>query len=153
VQIVHDAIALLFVQVQDRLGIRSCSIAVTALLEPRPQFGVVVNLAVEHDPDGAVLIRHRLVAGGDVDDRQTSMRQTDGAIDEQPLAVRAAMPHDVAHPRQTTFVDATLRIKCDDSSDAAHKDFRLWTFVFRPLPKSKAQGLRSAGIKRCVRAA
>ena len=49
-----------------------------ARLELGPQRGVVVDLAVEDDPDRPVLVGHRLVAGGrEVDDRQAAMAERD----------------------------------------------------------------------------
>ncbi len=49
------------------------AVAVAARLQPRPQRGVVVDLAVEDDPDRAVLVRHRLVAARHVDDGQPAV--------------------------------------------------------------------------------
>jgi hypothetical protein len=36
-----------------------------------PQLHIVKNLAIEHDPDRAILVVDRLVAAGQVDDTQT----------------------------------------------------------------------------------
>jgi hypothetical protein len=37
------------------------------------------------------------MTGGDVDDAQTAMAQTDVPIDEKTFVIGAAMPYDVAH--------------------------------------------------------
>src|SRR5262245_46586788 len=105
---------------QDGLGIRSRPIVMTALFQPRPEVGVVVDFAVEDHPDAGVFVRHWLLSAVDVNNRQTAMSQSDGTVDVQAIPVRSAMPHDVAHRRQPMFVDAIARIKSDDSSDSTH---------------------------------
>ena len=57
----------------------------------------VVDLAVEHDRDGAVFIAERLMAAFEVDDGEPPMAEANRALDEQTLAVGTAMDHDVAH--------------------------------------------------------
>src|SRR5439155_22382074 len=66
----YELQAEILVQVENRL-------TVTRALEPMPpgeklgpERSVVVNLAVEHHPEAAVLVRHRLVAAGNVDDAE-----------------------------------------------------------------------------------
>ena len=69
---------------------------------------VVVDLAVEDDLDGAVLVGHRLVGGRrEVDDRQPAEAEADVALRRQPeaLAVRPAVHHRVAHPGEDVRVD------------------------------------------------
>jgi len=51
----------------DRFGVGLRRELVTALQQFGTQFGVVVNFAVEQHPDRAVLIGHRLVPTGQVD--------------------------------------------------------------------------------------
>src|SRR2546421_8691016 len=46
-------------QMQDRLGVAAGPIAVTALLEPGPEIGVVVDLAIVDDPHRPILVSHR----------------------------------------------------------------------------------------------
>ena len=54
-------------------------------LRARPQFAMVVDLAVEDDPARAVFVGHRLVAAGAIDDRQTrDGRATAGASSKKP---------------------------------------------------------------------
>ncbi len=43
--------------------------------EQRAQIAVVVDLAVEDDPAGAVFVRHRLMAAGAIDDREPAMAE------------------------------------------------------------------------------
>jgi hypothetical protein len=61
----------------ERLGITPGLVAVTERLELATQLDVVVDLSVEHDPDRAVFIRHRLGATLEVDDAQPPVTQDD----------------------------------------------------------------------------
>ena len=62
---------------------------------------MVVDLAVEHEAEGAILARHRLAAGGRwVGDGKPGRRQAERATIRNPdlPAVRAAVPHRRRHP-------------------------------------------------------
>jgi hypothetical protein len=52
---------------------------------------VVVDLAVEDDDHRAVFVEQRLLAGGDVDDRQPPVAEADAGLDVQAALVRAAV--------------------------------------------------------------
>ena len=55
------------------------------------EFLEVVDLAVEDDDDGAVLVEQRLLAGRDVDDRQAAVAEADARLEVQAALVRAAV--------------------------------------------------------------
>src|SRR5438067_5231467 len=59
---VDALVAPLLVRVDDRFGVRAGLVAMTARFEIAPNLGVVVDLAVEDDPDRLVLVRQRLMA-------------------------------------------------------------------------------------------
>ena len=68
--------------------------------EPFTQRLEVVDLAVEGDPDRAVLIRHRLAGQRrEIDDRQTPEAETGPLIvaDEHALIVGTSMLEPIAH--------------------------------------------------------
>ena len=87
----------LFVGVNDRLGVRGGPEAMAARLELLPELAVVVDLAVEDDPDAAVLVLHRLMAAGAVDDGQPAVTERRVRIGKHAAAVRAAVPEAVGH--------------------------------------------------------
>ena len=105
-------------------------------LELSAQLDVVVDLAVEHHPDRLVLVRHRLVAALEVDDRQPAEAER-GAGDRVPggpqrvlaavaaLVVGAAVPQQLDHPLQRSGVDGPRRVVPDGAGDAAHVSCRL----------------------------
>ena len=108
----------LLVRVHQHLGVAVRAKAMTRAHELVRELLVVVDLAVLHDDDAPVLVRDRLVAGVEVDDREPPRRQPDGAVDERAVGVRAAMHERLAHRREP------LGIRCAagrrDTADAAH---------------------------------
>ena len=70
-QVVDHVDPVLLVAVQDHLGIGVAAEPVPPGFEQGPQFLEIVDLAVEHQADGVVLVEHRLAAVlAQVDDRQ-----------------------------------------------------------------------------------
>src|SRR5262249_5751148 len=58
----HARFAFFFIQVNDDLSVRLGAEPVSPRLQPRPELLEVVDLSVEHDPDGPVLMGQRLPA-------------------------------------------------------------------------------------------
>ena len=108
----------LLVEVDEHLGVAVRGEAVAGALELRAQLGVVVELAVLDDVNRAVLVRDRLVAGLQVDDREPAGSQSDRPFDEGAVAVRASVKELRAHPRELLRVGRPARR--DDSADPAH---------------------------------
>ena len=48
------------------------------------------------------------------------MAESDGPVDPQPLAVRAAVAQHVAHALEPRLVDRLRGVELDDAGDAAH---------------------------------
>ena len=76
------------------------------------QFLEVVDLAVEDDDDRAVFVEQRLLAGGDVDDRQAPVAEAEARLDVQAAFVRAAVELRVVHALQHDAVDRHARRGC-----------------------------------------
>ena len=62
-----------------------------ARLERRPKLAKIVDAAIEDDGDRAVLIVHRLVSAGGINDGETSMPERNAWRDQIAFAVRSAM--------------------------------------------------------------
>ncbi len=92
-----------------------------ARLELLPQIAVVVDLAVEDDPDAAVLVLHRLMAAGAVDDGQPAVTERGVRIGKHPAAVRAAVPEAIGHRIDR---GANIGVQCirdrDHAADSTH---------------------------------
>ena len=88
---------VLLVEVHEHLRVGMGAERVPLALELAPQLGVVVDLAVLDDDAGAVLVRDRLVAAGEVDDREPPGGEGDGAVGVLAGAVRASVDERGAH--------------------------------------------------------
>ena len=103
-EVVDAVVAPLLVGVDDALGVRLRAIDVAEAFELAPEVAVVVNLAVEADPDRLVFVGERLLAGGEIHDAQTAMAEGRLLVDEKPGSVRTAMHEDVAHRHHAVAV-------------------------------------------------
>jgi hypothetical protein len=90
----------------------------TDALELASQLAVVVDLAVLDDMKRSVLVRDRLVAGLEVNDRQATGCKRGAVLDERPVAVGASVDERGAHGGQPRRVDRA--VGGDDPADPAH---------------------------------
>jgi len=107
------------VPMQDDLRVRGRPEGETASRELGRQLPIVVDLAVEGDPDRPVLRRHRLRAGREVDDREPPMPEADRALVVQTFSVGTAVGEDGRHSTQDVDVHRRL-VSAGDAGDAAH---------------------------------
>ncbi len=119
-QPVHAVVPPLLVRVHDCFGIGSRAIPVSGRFEIRTHIGMVVDLAVEDDPDRLVLVGERLVARRKVHDAQAAMGERGVLIDQQPRIVRTAVGDDVAHRDRAFTIAGAEPVGGDDPGDAAH---------------------------------
>ena len=116
----EGAISPLLVGVEDRFSVAARLVAVSGRLEESPDLRVVVDLAVENDPDAVVLVGQRLLTRGEIDDAETAMGQAGDLIAVQAGFVGSTVGDDVAHDRQLSDLARRQPIGGDDASDAAH---------------------------------
>ena len=82
---------------------------------------VVVDLAVEGDGDGAVLVVHRLRAVlREIDDREAAVSEGHRPGAEVAAAVGTAVRDDVGHPTQQRLIRGTILVAVYEAADAAH---------------------------------
>ena len=118
-----DAVrAEVFVEMHEHLGVSVRRETVAACLEFAAQLAEVVDLAVEDELDGAVLVRDRLVARLEVDDRKAAEAEAGrdpllGLQDIETFVVRTAMPKGPRHPREHLPIDG---FGPHDPADPAH---------------------------------
>ena len=74
---------------QNSLRIRVRRENVPSRLEIRPQLAVIVDFAIEYNLQQTVLIGHRLLAAGQIDNLQTPHTQTDWSVHIKPLVIRS----------------------------------------------------------------
>src|SRR5262249_61421248 len=70
IQAVQDAVTPFLVSVDDDLGVRARPEGVTARFELCSNLTEVIDLTVENHPDMLLQVAHRLMSGGEVDDRE-----------------------------------------------------------------------------------
>ncbi len=107
----------------DDLGVAARVKAVTERNQFRNQLLVVVDLAVEHHTDALVLVVERLLPGGQVDDRQPPVTESEPGLDVQAALIRATMVLRFVHPRQNRTVNMTLTTGIENSGNAAHIEY------------------------------
>ena len=95
---------------QDRFRVTARPVVMTARLQGWPQLAVIVDLAVEDDPDVAVLVGHGLMATGHVDDREAPVTESHRPLDPESLAVRPSMPQHVTHALEPRFLHGLGRV-------------------------------------------
>jgi hypothetical protein len=94
-----DAVgAVLLVEMNDDLGVTVRREVVAAAHEILAQLTEVVDLAVEHDRDRAVLVVNRLVPGDEVDDAQPLDPEPDFTSAEDAARIWPAVLEAGAHP-------------------------------------------------------
>src|SRR5262249_26471313 len=71
VEAIQNVVTPLLVTVDDDFGVAVGAKLVAVAQQFALEFGEIVNLAVEDDPDRAFAIRHRLMAAGKIDDGET----------------------------------------------------------------------------------
>src|SRR6185295_17894666 len=90
--------AELLIEMNDRLGVRARSESMPLRGQRGAVILMVVDLAVERHPDGAVLVRHRLPPGlTEIDDTEAAVREDDARVGAliQAEVVGAAVHHHV----------------------------------------------------------
>src|SRR5262245_45501202 len=65
------------VEMDDRFGVAIGAKLVAGAFEPATEVEVVIDFAVEDEPNGAVFVRHRLASGDEVDDREAAKAKRD----------------------------------------------------------------------------
>ena len=106
--------------VDDHLGIAMRPEDVAFRLKLPRQFLEVVDLAVVDDDDRAILVEERLLAGGQIDDREPAVAEADARGDVEARIVGSAMAQAVVHPLEQGPVYGPLVHAIKDADDSAH---------------------------------
>src|ERR1700722_15310889 len=84
------------------------------------QIGVIENFAVVGNPERAILVGHRLMAGAYINDAEAGGAEGGESITIKAAAVRAAVMDDAGHAREQR-VGRCVREACDETCNAAHR--------------------------------
>ena len=116
----EHALAAVLVQVDPGLGVASGRQPVAACQELLSQLGVLEQLAVEGDPDRAVLVGDRLPAARQVDDREPPGSQRHAGLDVDLLVVGPAMGDRRRHRQEATSREFPGARQIDRACNTAH---------------------------------
>ena len=84
------------------------------------KFEIVVDLAIENDPGGAVLIVNRLLAAFHINNSQPAHAQADSLAEVEAVIIRATMANGVAHARDQRLINQRIRL-FDYAYNPTHK--------------------------------
>src|ERR1700680_278070 len=115
----HAVIPVFFIEMNDDFGVAPSRKVVPSCPQLLAQLDEVVDFAVQYNPDGTVLVAHRLLARCKIDDAQTPHAQANVRVQVDALVVGTAMKNRRAHIAQLLFEDR-LASQTNDSNDSAH---------------------------------
>ena len=118
-QAVDEAWTMLLVEMHQDFRVAPGRESVTARLERLHELLVVVDFPVLDDPDRFVLVADRLVAAGEIDDRQAPRGEADVPVDERAAAVGASVIEALVHRLEDRRVHRST-FERRDATDAAH---------------------------------
>ncbi len=102
------------------------------------QLRVVEDLAVEHDPQGAVFVGDRLLAAVQIEDAETGVSQADVSVEVDPELVGAAVTDRPEHAAEGAPVGRRRPMQVAESDDAAHQRDPEAAVVWLSLPGRSA---------------
>ena len=82
---------------------------------------MVVNFAVEDDPNGVVLVGHGLVAAGDVNDREPSVCKPHGTVEPQARPVGTAVLLYIGHAHEPRALHPFPQVEFQNPGNRAHR--------------------------------
>jgi hypothetical protein len=94
---IHAIFAILFVHVEDDFRVRDCGEVVPLGQEFGRQFTVIVDLSVENDPQGKILIGDGLVAGCEINNAQPPHPDAQREICMDPTSIGPPTGKRLAH--------------------------------------------------------
>src|SRR5262249_12566198 len=100
-QVADEVEAVLLVEVDQHLDVAPCPEEMPPRAEPGSQLAVVVDLAIADDAHRAVLVAHRLLPAGQVDDGEAPHPHDERTGGDQAAVIGSAMIERVAHRRCT----------------------------------------------------
>jgi hypothetical protein len=119
---VADAVGTeLLVGVDHDLGVGAGLEPMSQLRKEGTKALVVVDLAVEDDPDRAVFVGDGLMAALDVDDRQPPRREADSAVEKRSFIVRPPVGDGPGHGVEHQSLRPFARCRIEYSADATHE--------------------------------
>ena len=121
-EVVNAIFAIFLIEVDDGLGVTVRSKAVTTFFQIMTKVGVIIDLAVKHNPNVPLFVAHRLMATEYIHDAQPSERERHGTGRERSLLVRPAMAQHARHGFQL-LCGGPVPPHIENSADSTHSPF------------------------------
>ena len=112
--------AVLIISMDDGLGVAVCIKGVAEPFQLVAEFEIVIDLTVEDNPGGAVLVVNRLLAAFHIDNRQPPHAQADSLAEVEAVIIRATMADSVTHARDQRMINSRVSV-LDYSYNPTHK--------------------------------
>src|SRR3989442_574832 len=123
---------MFFIGMEDDFRVGGGRKTVSFLDQFPPEFLEIVNFTVEHDPNGPVLVAHRLGSCVQINDRKSAMPQPDRPGNILSFAVWPPVGDHVRHFLDQISRNPLLMIVIDFAADAAHRKGNWnWDYLIR----------------------
>src|ERR1700691_6778442 len=119
-QLVDAFRAHFLVEMDNHFGVSVRSQAMAAAQKLSAEFGEVINLSVENYPDGAILVKDRLMAARQIDDTEAAHSEAGSIFDKDSFVIRAAMHDGLAHAVNRRRINPIARCGADDTCNSTH---------------------------------
>jgi hypothetical protein len=106
--------------VNDDLGVATSAKPVPTANQPLAQGYMIVNFAIEHDPDRVVFVADWLMPGCKIYDAEAAHAQSNIALRERALVIGTTMDNGARHPAQDFGTDLSARLKVQDAHNPTH---------------------------------
>jgi len=127
-----EILTILFIQVDQYLGIRLGVEAVSQLLETISQLDIVEDLSVENNPDTLCFVMHRLLTGLKIDNGKTNMSEANVLVVEKAGIIRTSMNQRSQHGFDSVSGRWALRAKIENPCYPTHDRFTITSIDSRP---------------------
>src|ERR1700674_2915126 len=119
-QLLHTVGSHFFVEMNDYFRIGLGVETMPAPLEFRAKLRKVVDFAVKDDPRTPVLVEHRLVTAGKINDAEAPHPETRAILNEDAFVIRTPVDNPVAHLLDESIGDAALPRRAYNARNSAH---------------------------------
>ena len=120
VEVADEVEPVIFVQVDEDLGIGACVKVVAACFQLAPEFGDVIDLAVVNRPHGPIFVVDGLLAGVEIDNREAPHGEADVTLEIDAVVVRTPVDEGRTHGGDRRGLHGPLALAIDLTDDAAH---------------------------------
>jgi hypothetical protein len=121
IEVLNETGAILFIGVHNYFPVTPGAELMPGPDQVPAQIRIIIDFPIEYQPEGLILVGHGLLSGGEINDGQAPVSQTQGAVQIIPLGIRAAMGHDLVHAGEDGSLHRLIRVRINNTANAAHE--------------------------------